>query len=363
MIFQVEPWIDDEEKKQLEEVADSTWVTEWKKTEEFEDRFAKLSGSKHALTYCNGTMTLVAALKTLDIGSEDEVIVPNITFTATSNAIIFAGAKPVFVDVNKETFQIETSLIEEAINEKTKAIIPVHLYGQSCDMDKIMEIAKKHNLKVIEDAAQAVGVKFNGKSVGTFGSFGSFSFFGNKNMTTGEGGMLITDSDELSKKAYMFKNHGREERGTFIHETIGLNCCITEMQAALGLSQLSKYPEITRRKLELLDSYKKGLSEISQIKFQVIDKRCSPVPWFTNIIVPDAEALQNYLKENDIQTRRIFYPLHLQPCYKDMNIPKDSFPNSTFVYEHGLSLPSAVTLKEEQLKEVIQKIKEFYKND
>tara|TARA_Y100000310_G_scaffold330908_1_gene403491 strand:+ start:6346 stop:7440 length:1095 start_codon:yes stop_codon:yes gene_type:complete len=364
MIHQVEPWIDDSEKKHLIEAIESTWVTEHKKTEEFEERFKQLSSSPHALAYCNGTMTLFAALKILDIGnSKDEVIIPNMTFTATSNAIIYAGAKPVFVDIDPETLQIDTDQIEFAITGNTKAIMPVHLYGHACDIEKIMEIAQKHNLKVIEDAAQAVGATFKGKNVGTFGEFGSFSFFGNKNMTTGEGGMLITQNEELSKKALLFKNHGRSQRGTYIHEDIGLNCCITEMQAAVGLSQLEKFQRIKSKKLELVSYYKQELSHIPQIKFQTQHIMSDSVPWFTNIFVPNAEALQEHLKKQDIQTRRLFYPLHLQPCYSDMNIPKDAFPNSIKAYNQGLSLPSAVTITQEQLQQVVKEIKQFYQND
>jgi perosamine synthetase len=363
MIIQIEPWLGEEEKKQLNEVSDSGWVTEHEKTEEFEKKFCQLTNITNAIAYCNGTMTLLASLKILGIGDGDEVILPDITFTATSNAVIFAGATPVFVDVDKETFQISPSRVIEKITPRTKAIIPVHLYGQSCDMDAIMKIANQHNLNIIEDAAQAVGVKFNGKNLGTFGEFGSFSFFGNKNMTTGEGGMLVTKDLELAKKAYSFKNHGRMKRGTFIHEDIGLNCCITEMQAGIGIAQLNKYPEIIRRKNQIFDFYKKELSGIRDIKFQSVDARCEPIPWFTNIIVPDANALEEFLKQNQIQTRRIFYPLHLQPCYKNLP-PQGDFPSAEFIYKHGLSLPSAVTLTQEQLKTVASKIKEFYgKND
>ena len=360
MIIQIGPWIGKEELDQLNEVVNSTFVTEWKKTAEFEKKFCELTGAKYSVAYCNGTMSLFAALKILGIGKDDEVIVPDLTFAASSNSILLAGATPVFVDIKQKIFQISPSEIERHITKKTKAIMPVHLYGQSCDMDSIMKIADKYNLKIIEDAAQGFGVKFIGRHVGTFGDFGSFSFYGNKTITTGEGGMLTTNNEELAKKAFAFKNHGRMEKGIFIHEEIGFNFGFTEMQAALGLAQLSKFEKIKKRKAEIRKYYETNLKDIPQIKMSFIDLKCEPVHWFSNIIVSDAESLQKYLKENNIQTRRFFYPLHLQPCYSYMKL-KNKFPNTDHVYKHGLSLPSSATIKDEELAEVANKIKNFYK--
>lgn len=360
MIIQIEPWIDEEESKQLKEVINSTFVTEWKKTEEFQKKFKELTKAKYALAYCNGTMSLFAALKILGIGNGDEVIVPDLTFIASSNSIILSGADPVFVDVDKDTFQIDPSEIEKAITSKTKAIMPVHLYGQSCEMDAIMDLAKKYNLRIIEDAAQGVGVKYKGKHVGTFGEFGSFSFYGNKTITTGEGGMLITSDENLSKRAFSFKNHGRAKKGVFIHEEIGYNFSITEMQAAVGIAQLSKLDRIKSKKEEIRKIYEKGLSDIQEVKLSFIDPRCSVVNWFTNIIVPDAGKLQDYLMKKGIQTRRAFYPLHLQPCYNYMKSDK-KYPNADYVYEHMLSLPSSYKLAKNEIEQVIEGIKEFYK--
>ena len=359
-VVQIEPWIGKEEAEQVREAVESTFVTEWKKTEEFEKKFSELTGSKHCIAYCNGTMSLFAALKLLGIGRGDEVIVPDITFIASANAVLLAGAIPVFVDVDRETFQINPVKIEEKITSRTKAIMPVHLYGQSCDMEAIMRIAKKYDLKVIEDAAQAVGVKFNGKHVGTFGDFGSFSFYGNKTITTGEGGMLLTNDDKLAEEAYAFKNHGRAKKGIFLHEKIGFNFSFTEMQAALGLAQLSKLERIKNKKEDIRKHYQKGLSDIPEIKFSSGNPRCQAVFWFTNIFVPDAEGLQQHLLKNKIQTRRIFYPLHLQPCYSFMNI-KENFPDSEYVYKHGLSLPSSATINSEQLAKIVKSIREFYR--
>ncbi len=359
MIPQIEPWINEEEMKQLREVIESTWITENKKTEEFEDRIKKLTGAKYALSFCNGTVALYVAQKAMGIGEGDEVIVPDFTFIATSNSVIMAGAKPVMIDVDRKTFNMDPSKIEAAITQKTKAIMPVHIYAQSADMDAIMKIAKKHSLPVIEDAAQGVGVYFNGKHAGRFGQIGMLSFYGNKTITTGEGGMLITDDEKLFKKCWQLKNHGREVKGTFIHPHIGFNFGFTEMQAAIGVAQMNKMERIFKRKREINDLYRKLLKGVKQVELTHIDSRGTPGHWFTSILVDDVEKLGEHLKKNEIQSRRFFYPLHMQPCYEGM--VSGSFPNSEWAYNHGLSLPSSVMLKDEQIELVAEKIREFYK--
>ncbi len=359
MIPQIEPWIDEEELKELKEVIASTWITENRKTEEFESRIKKLTGAKYALSVCNGTAALYVAQKALGIGEGDEVIVPDFTFIATSNSAIMAGAKPIMVDVDKKTFNMDAAELEAAITPKTKAIMPVHIYAQAADMEAIMKIAKKHSLPVIEDAAQGVGVYFNDKHVGTFGDIGMLSFYGNKTITTGEGAMLITNDERLYKKCWQLKNHGREAKGTFIHPHIGFNFGFTEMQAAIGVAQLRKLPKILERKKAINDRYRELLSGVEAVKFTEIDKRGRPAHWFTSILVDDVEGLAKHLLKNDVQTRRFFYPLHMQPCYKGM--AEGNFPNSEWAYKHGLSLPSSVLLKDEQIKFVAEKARAFYK--
>ncbi|MFA5125914.1 MAG: DegT/DnrJ/EryC1/StrS family aminotransferase [archaeon] len=360
MIPQIQPWIDEEELTEVTQVMKSTWLTESTKTAKFEEMFKDLTKAKYAYAFSNGTATLFTALKTLGIGEGDEVIVPSFTFIATINVIIVAGAKPVLVDVDKNTFCINPDLIEEKITSKTKAIMPVHLYGQAADMEKIMNIAKKHNLFVIEDAAQAVGVKFNDKHTGTFGDYGSFSFYGNKTITTGEGGMLVTDNADLAQAAYRYKNHGRLEKGKFIHDTIGMNFSFTEMQAAVGIAQLNKLDRIIKRKQEIREIYMKELSGVNGITFPKIHPKCSPVHWFTNIMVKDAEELSEWLKKKEIQTRRFFYPIYKQPCYSDYNF-KAEFPNTDYAYHCGLSLPSSCIIKDADILKVCSAIKEQMK--
>ncbi len=358
MIPQIEPWIDDAELKELAEVIKSTWITENRKTEEFENGIKKLTGAKYALSFSNGTVALYAAQKAIGIGAGDEVIVPDFTFIATSNSVIMAGAKPVMVDVDKKTFNMDAEKIEAAITPKTRAVMPVHIYAQAADMEAIMKVAKKHSLPVIEDAAQGAGVYFDKKHVGTFGDVGMLSFYGNKTITTGEGGMLVTNDEKLYKKCWQLKNHGREAKGTFIHPHIGFNFGFTEMQAAIGVAQLKKLPKILERKKAINEEYRKLLAGLNGVKFTEADERGKPAHWFTSILVDDADGLAKHLLKNEIQTRRFFYPLHMQPCYK--GAVKGSFPNSEWAYNHGLSLPSSVLLKDEQIETVAEKIRKFY---
>ena len=216
MIVQIEPWIDKSELKQLKRVIKNTYVTEHELTKEFESMIKDLTKSKYVISMTNGTVALYCCLKALGIGENDEVIVPNLTFIASANAVIMANAHPVFCDIDEETFCIDPKKIEALITPSTKAIMPVHLYGQSADMEAIMQVAEKHNLKVIEDAAQGVGVTFNGKHTGTFGEMGILSFYGNKTITCGEGGVVLTNCKELRDKVYQLKNHGRLQKGTFL---------------------------------------------------------------------------------------------------------------------------------------------------
>lgn len=358
MIPQIEPWIDEAEVKEVVDVVRSTWITEGKKTQEFEQMMKELTGSKHAVAYANGTLALYAMLVSVGIKPGDEVLVPDLTFIATANAVILVGARPVFVDIDKKTLGIYIAEAEKKLTHRTKAIMPVHLYGQAADMDEILAFAKKHSLKVIEDAAQAVGVKFNGKHCGTFGDIGMISFYGNKTITTAEGAIILTESDSLAESVYRLKNHGRKEKGVFIHEQIGFNFSFNDILAAIGVAQMKKFPEISRRKNDLRKLYEENLRGV--VNFTFVDNRVEPVHWFANIIVPDAEKLSAFLKEKGIGSRRFFYPLHMQPCYKNMK-QLGSFPNSEYAYKCGLSLPSSVTLRDEQVLEVCEAIREFYK--
>ncbi|MDX2003540.1 MAG: DegT/DnrJ/EryC1/StrS family aminotransferase [Chitinophagales bacterium] len=360
MIIQIQPWIDEEELIQLKRVVDSTFVVEHKLTKEFEEMTKQMAGSKHAIAMTNGTVALYCCLKALNIGPGDEVIVPDMTFIATANAVIMAGATPVFADVEPDTFCFSVTEAEKKITPRTKCLMPVHLYGQAADMDKVMALANKYDLKVIEDAAQGVGVRFNGKHVGTFGHLGILSYYGNKTITCGEGGVVLTDDDELAKLCYRLKNHGRDVKGTFMHEHIGFNFSFTEMQAAIGIAQMIKLERIISRKKQLADRYYQELSDLPRFKPAYIDLRCTPVFWFTSFLTEDHKAISEYLLENGIQTRRFFYPLHLQPCYKGIVDVSGEYPVTERIYNQGISLPSSYGLTDEEQTYIIAKIKAFY---
>jgi perosamine synthetase len=364
-IVQVEPWVDSGELQELKRVIASTFLTEHALTREFERVTAELTGSKHAIAVCNGSMALFVCVKALGIGSGDEVIVPNLTFVATASAVILAGATPVFCEVRDDTFCIDVSRAERLLTPNTRAIMPVHLYGQSADMPQVLAFAKKHGLKVIEDAAEGVGVTFQGKHVGTFGDMGILSYYGNKTVTCGEGGMVLTESDELAKAAYRLKNYGRDQKGTFIHESIGFNFSFTDLQAAIGLAQMKKMPAIVQKKKEIHDRYVEELDNVPGIRPAYIDPRCEPVYWFTSFLCQDPDALSCFLRGQKIQTRRFFYPLHLQPCFKDreqVRIIDDDFRISESIYNQGISLPSSYNLGSEDQAFVIEAIRRFYAN-
>lgn len=362
-IPQIEPWIDEAELTELKRVIDSTYVTENALTEEFESMIRELTGTKYAVATTNGSAALFCCLKALGVGPGDSVVVPNITFAATANAVLLAGADPVLCEIDENTFCISPEALKRKISSNTKAIIPVHLYGQSADMENIMSIAEKNNIKVLEDAAQGVGVKFNGKHTGTFGDLGILSFYGNKTITCGEGGVILTDSKELRDKCYQLKNHGRPTKGTFKHETIGYNFAFTEMQAAIGISQLKKLPKIIEKKKLIYDRYYDKLSPLhGKLDKIYVDSRTSPVWWFTSFLVKNADKkaeLKRFLLDNGIQTRDFFLPLHLQPCYSDMNII-EKYPISEKIYSSGISLPSSYNLTEEEQNYIIDSIFEYF---
>ena len=361
-IIQIEPWINNLELDELKKVISSTYVTESDLNKEFEKITSIYTESKYATTICNGTCALFCSLKVLNIGPGDEVIVPNMTFIATATAVILSGAKVRLVDVNPISGCLDPLNLLNAINSKTKAIIPVHLYGISCEMDEIISIANKNNIHVIEDAAQGVGVKYKNKHVGTFGELGVLSYYGNKTITTGEGGMILTNNQKLSKKVYMIKNHGRIKKGTFLHETIGWNFSFTEMQAALGIAQMKKLDKIISIKKNIFNFYCNNIHNEKLYMRPVPNSTTHPVHWFSNIHCPDAETLSNYLEKNNIPTRRLFFPLNHQPCFKKENLIvnlHDKFPGTEFVFKKVLSLPSSVLLDIKQKEFIVNVINKF----
>ncbi|MBU0981562.1 DegT/DnrJ/EryC1/StrS family aminotransferase [Patescibacteria group bacterium] len=359
-IPQIQPWIDHVELEELQKVIDSTYITEHEATREFEAIFRDFTGAKNVVAYSNGTTALIGALLALELKPGDEVIVPNLTFVATLNSVILAGGTPVLADIAPDSWHIDPAQIKAKITPRTRGIIPVHLYGSAANLDEIMAIAKEHNLFVLEDAAQAVGVHYSGRHVGTFGNIGMLSFYANKTMTTAEGGILLTNDDALAARLYQIKNHGRSQKGVFIHETIGYNFSFSDLHAAIGLAQLKKLSRILERKSEIYKRYEQGLSGIPQLTFCPTPQEVTLVPWFSNVHVPDAEALGQHLETQNIGSRRFFYPLHMQPCYQGRFGTDADYPCALKAFQTGLSLPSAVGLTNEQQDYVIQTIRTFF---
>lgn len=357
IIPQIEPWIDGTEMEELSEVVASTFITENRKTEQFLQGVRRLTGSSYAIATSNGTLAIVAALLAAGIGPGDEVIVPDLTFIASSNAVRLTGATPVFCDVDLETGCLSVAAASAAITSRTKAVMPVHLYGQMVDMDALMQMAFAHSLMVIEDAAEAFGITYRGRHAGTFGHFGTFSFFANKIVTCGEGGVVLCATAEDYARLYRIKNHGRDRKGIFIHESIGYNFCFTDLQAAIGVAQLRKFDRIMEGKRRVFQRYVSNLGNMDALTLVKPPSHVSSNYWFTNILVPDPDALGDYLTGHGIGSRRYFYPLHLQPCYSDLAAP--SCPNSVSLYEHGLSLPSGPQLSDDEVDYVSDHVRSF----
>jgi perosamine synthetase len=362
-IIQIYPWIDKKELEEVTKVIKSTFLTENKYTKKFEKKFRSITKAKYAIAINNWTMGLFCCLKALKIGKNDEVIVPDITFIASANAVILAGAKVVLCDVDSETLNISTSSIEKMITKRTKAIMPVHLYGNSCNMTKILQIAKKYKLKIIEDAAQGLGVFHKKKHVGTIGDVGGFSFYGNKLITTGEGGIITTNNKKIYDEIQQLKNHGRKVKGKFIHEKIGYNFMFTDIQAAIGLAQINKLKKIINKKLTIYKYYKSNIKKNEEIKYIKKLDKTSSVYWFSNIITKQALKLKKFLSKKNIESRNCFYPLSLQPCYDNNNDIIKKYvnkENSLNIYKSLLSLPSAAQININELNKVIKNINSFY---
>lgn len=363
-IPQIEPWFTSEESRQLSSVMTSTYITENEKTEEMLRIVKAYTRSKYAIAVSNGTVGLVAALLAAEIGPGDDVIVPDLTFIASANAVRLVGANPIFCDVSKTDGSMEKDDIVKVYTENTKAIMPVHLYGHGSDLTWLIKFAEERSIKVIEDAAEAFGVWHKNKHMGTYGDFGVFSLFANKVITAGEGGIILTNSRENLQKIFRIKNHGRDKKGIFIHEHIGYNFCFSDLHAAIAVAQLKRIDAILERKRSVYQYYLDALGESEFYTLWKIDSDIKSNHWFVNIFVEDPDSLQKFLELQGIGTRRFFNPLHTQPCYEEMvKMSEVDYPNSTYLHKHGLSLPSSPKLRKRDLKRVVLSIKEFYSNE
>ena len=353
MISIAKPLIGEEEKQAVMEVLNSGMIASGPRTREFESQFAEYVGVKHAIATTSGTTALHLGLLALGVGPGDEVIIPSFSFIASVNSILFCNAKPVFCDVNPRTFNIDPSKIEDLITPNTKAIMPVHLYGQSADMNAISDIAEKHDLFVIGDAAQAHGAKYNGKMIGSTGDLECFSFYPTKNMTTSEGGMVTTNNEELFEKADSIRNHGREKtKWGYEHGRIGYNYRMTDICAAIGLQQLKKLPDFVNKRRQNAQYFNENLKNV-ETPF-VLENAEHSYHQYT-IKCDDRENLINKLKENEIGFG-IYYPkpLHHYPHLERYG--HDDLKTSELLCQEVLSLPVHPALTQEDLEKIINVI-------
>ncbi len=353
------PVLGNDEIEAVKDVLKLGMLAQGPKVEQFEEAFASYIGTRYAIATSNGTAALHIALLAAGIGKDDEVITTPFSFIATANAILFCGARPIFVDIDENTFNINPSLIYGKITPRTKAILPVHLYGHPCDMKEIVKLCDEHNLALVEDACQAHGAEHRGKKVGSFG-IGCFSFYPTKNLTTGEGGMITTDDKDIAQKARMIRNHGQKEK--YSHEILGYNYRMTDIAAALGVCQLKKLDEFNRKRIE---NAKLMTQEISKIRgltppFVATDVK-HVFHQFTIRVTADYEMSRDKLKES-LKRRgigaEVYYPLpiHKQPYYQQSGY-NHCLPSSEKTAMEVLSLPVYPGLTPEELNYIVEAIR------
>lgn len=355
------PYIDDEDIHAVTAILRSGALSLGSKLPEFEQAFAKYIGSRHAIAVANGTCGLHLAVKSLGVKPRDEVITTPFSFVASSNCILYEQAKPVFADIDPTTFNLDPSKIEAKITKKTKAILPVHIFGLPADMDSIMELAEKHDLKVIEDAAEALGAEYNGRKAGTFGLASVFAFYPNKQMTTGEGGMICTDDEQTAKLCRSLRNQGRADTDEWLsHEYVGYNYRLSDIACALGLSQLKKIGFLLSEREKVAQLYAKELGDIPQITLPA--KTTHKRSWFVYVIKLDKSIDRNNfilrLKEKGIQTRPYLPAIHLQPAYQKLGYKAGTLPVCEAVSGSTLALPFYTCMSREDVKVVSDAVKE-----
>lgn len=353
------PDISGNELKYVTDCITSGWISSLGEyVSRFEQDFASLCQVKHAISLANGTVALHLALLVMDIGPGDEVLVPPLTFVATANAVRYVGATPVFVDVDPITWTINPNEIEKAITTNTRAMIPVHLYGHPADMDELLQIAEKYDIAIVEDAAEAHGAKVRDRIVGGLGDVGCFSFYGNKAITTGEGGMLTTNDNQLAERARFLKDHGMDKNKYYWHSEVGYNYRMTNLQAAVGVAQIERFADIYSRKRKIGQLYKDKLADIPGIVTQPEAKWAESSYWMISILVNDEfpinrDDLRKILYEKGIDTRPFFYPMHYLPPYHE---DKGSYPVSEKLAENGINLPSYPGLTDEDISRICNEI-------
>jgi perosamine synthetase len=355
------PHLNGNEKKYVNECLDSTWISsKGDFISKFENQFSQYIGVHHSTTVSNGTVALHLALLALGIGEGDEVIVPTLTYIASVNSIQYTNATPVFVDSLSSSWQMNPEDVKKKITNKTKAIMAVHLYGHPCDMDALQLICKENDLYLIEDCAEAIGTKYKGKHVGTFGDIATFSFFGNKTITTGEGGMVVTNDETLYDRCVHFKGQGLAKYRQYWHDVVGYNYRMTNICAAIGLAQLEQIDDFIFRKRSIADTYRAAF-ENTTLEFHKELPDVFNSYWMCSILVEkyeDRDKLRDFLLYKGIETRPLFYPVHTMPMYANKFQKHKIAENLGW---RGINLPSFPSLTNQEQEEVINCIKDYFK--
>jgi perosamine synthetase len=350
-----EPKLGGNEAAYVQDCMESTWISSaGSYIEKFERSLTEVTGTKHVVSANNGTTALHLALSALGIGPGDEVVVPSLTYIASANAVGYCGATPVFADVERGSMGLDAEDAARRITPRTKAIMAVHLYGHPADMTAITALADQHGIPVVEDAAEAHTATWDGRPVGSHGLVGTFSFFGNKVLTTGEGGAVSTDDDELAARLRLLRGQGMDPARRYWFPVKGFNYRMTNIEAAIGCAQLEQLPDFLRRRREIADHYGARLAGVEGLETPTTSPRATRVNWLYTVLLPDRfsaeqrDRLMAQLSEDGVETRPVFYPMHQLPPYAQ----EDTFPVSTELARRGISLPTHVNLTDDDLDRV-----------
>lgn len=354
----VQPVLDGNELEYVTDCIRTGWISsQGKYVRKFEEAFGQYVGSSHVLAVSNGTVALHLALRTLGIGPGDEVIVPDLTFVAPVNAILYLGATPVLVDVDQNTMAINIDAAERAVTGRTRAILPVHLYGHPANMPRVMALAKRHGLVVVEDCAEALGSLCQGAHVGVFGDSAIFSFFGNKTITTGEGGMVLFKDAAMLERARMLRDHGMSRKRRYWHEQVGYNYRMTNIQAAIGVAQMERVAEFVECKRWIAEQYRQRLSMLMGLQLPGEFGDIVNSYWLYTVVLPrqlasKRDEILGQMIENGVEVRPVFYPVHRMPPYAQFIVAGQAYPVADAVADAGISLPTGVTMNEADIEKV-----------
>lgn len=345
------------EKKYVNECLDSTWISsKGKFVNLFEEKICEFTGAKYAISVFNGTVALHLALKVLGIKKGDEVILPDFTYIASTNSVLYVNATPILVDISPKTWNITLDEIKKNVTKKTKAILITDIYGTPPEMDEIIAFAKSKNIYVIADSAESLGATYKGKKTGNIADITTFSFFGNKTITTGEGGMITTNNKEYNDLLRKLKNQGNHSEIRYYHDVLGYNYRMTNIQAAIGCAQMERIESIIERKQDIYNWYYKELKDF--VEFQELKPYITSSNWMVSLLLPrkiNREKLMIFLEENKIETRPFFFPIHEMPFYKNI----ESTPITKEISKRGINVPSFPQLQEKDIKYISNKIIEF----